>query len=785
MNLNLVKKSEDAIDFEEIRLISDKLKLPLKFVELMYTRGIVGEQAVKRFLYPSEKNFYDPFLMKGMSEAVDRINAAISNGERIVVYGDYDADGICSAAILSLYLAERGLEVFTHIPSRINDGYGLSTESIERIIEDCAPDIILTCDCGISGYNEVEDAKDLGVEVIVTDHHEVSETIPDCIVINPHQSDCNYPFEYLCGAGVALKFVEALGGLAAARKFWELAAVATIADLVPLVDENRLIVQLGLISVAGIKNIGLKKLLLSQKITDAITSSDIAYKIAPRINAAGRMGDAYSAFELLTTDDEAKINAIIEDINENNNKRKDYCTKLYNEAINEIKNEDIVGRRCIILCHPEWEKGITGIVAARLAGEYNRPSFIIVKQGNSFKGTARSIPNINIYNLLTDSADLLIEYGGHSQAAGFSISAENIDAFKERVTKYLTQFPREYFEPTLVYDLDIKEEDIDEKLVKCLELLEPTGNSNTKPLFRLTESKIKVQPCKSNIMHTQITLPNELQVFAFNNYNKNQFLMTEGDKSFVIELQSNNFAGKEYLRGILKGISIEKLTFGDEVARAGFIKMASVVERGEPKFVAYDGDFNELIDENIYGTLVICGCKGTYDKFIDSYKGNGIILHEFMFASQRNNYSRIIVSPEFDDNLTLSGYNKIIFLDRPISPYIISYINNRSNAVVYIPSKSEYNIMDEVSLDRTVFAQYYDAFKRYKEIKSNTLWGYYKLLSARVKMELRQFIVCLSVFVDLGFISIPDGDFCLKFNKDIRADLTSSSLYKHFAEYKG
>ncbi len=784
MNLNLIKKNAD-FDCEEVKSISDRLKLPQLFVELLYIRGIVGEKAIKAFLYPSESNFFDPFLMKGMSEAVERLSRAIKNGESIVVYGDYDVDGVCAAAILSLYLAQRGVNVYTHIPSRINEGYGLSTESLERIIEDCNPDLILTCDCGISGHKEVEDAKDLGVDVIVTDHHEVSDIIPDCIVVNPHQSDCNYPFEHLCGAGVALKVVEALGGMEAARQFWELAAVATIADLVPLIGENRLIVQLGLIDVDKIKNLGLKRLLLSQKITDTITSSDIAFKIAPRINAAGRMGDAYSAFELLTSDDENRIAEIIEDINENNNRRKEYCAKLYDEAIVDLKNEDIVNRRCIVLSHPEWEKGITGIVAARLAGEFNRPAFILVKQGNAYKGTARSIPNINIYSLLSDASDLLIEFGGHSQAAGFSIKQENIEAFKDRAAKYLDKFPREYFEPNLTYDLDIEENQIDAKLVECLELLEPTGNSNSRPLFRLDVEKLKLQPCKSNVIHTQITLPGEMNIFAFNNYNKNHFLVTEGKKSFVIELQANTFCGKEYLRGILRGVAIEKLTFGDEVAGAGFIKMATVPSGKAPVYETYDLDkINELVGDKLYGTLVICGCRNSYERFIDRYSGNGIVLHEFMFASVKNNYSRIIVSPEFDDNLCLSGYDKVIFLDKPINPYIISLINASSGAKVYIPKNVEYNIMDDVSLEREVFIRYYDVFKRYKDVKAPTLWGYYKSISSRVKIDLRQFITCLSVFVDLGFITIPSGDFCLNFNRDVRADLGSSELYNHFVSYK-
>lgn len=785
MNLKLVKKNDCVIDIAEVGKLSDKLNLPAKFIELLFNRGISNEEAIKKFLYPNENNFYDPFLMKGMDLAVDRLNKAIKNNERIVVYGDYDVDGVCASAILSLYLAEQGVEVYTHIPSRINEGYGLNTESIEKIIEKCSPDIILTCDCGISGYKEVEEAQDLGVEVIVTDHHEVSDVIPDCIVVNPHQNGCEYPFEYLCGAGVVLKLVEAMGGRKEASKYWELAAIATIADLVPLVDENRLIVQLGLTKVSSIKNLGLKALLLSQKINDSITSSDIAFKIAPRINAAGRMGDAYNAFELLTSDDSVKIAKLIESINDDNNKRKNVCAKLYDEALEDIKDENIIDRRCIILSHPSWEKGITGIVAARLSGEFNRPSFILVKSGNAYKGTARSIPKINIYNLLSECSDLLIEYGGHSQAAGFSIEPEKISAFKERVTEYLKQFPREFFEPTLAYDIEMTEKDISQKLINCLDLLEPTGNSNTKPYFKFTEEKVKVQPCKTNILHTQITLPDNFQVFAFNNYNKNHFLTTDGSKDFVVELQTSSFNGKEYVRGILRGIAIEKLTFSNEVAIANFIRMSALTQDCAPKYITYEkNELSDIIGDSIYGTLVVCGCKKTYEEFLSDYKGNGIILHDFMFSSLSNNYSRIIVSPDLNEGANLYGYEKVVFLDPPINPAVVSFINSNCKATVYLPKENTHNVLQDVSLERSVFAYYYDAFKRFKDVKSATIWGYYKTLASRINISLKQFVTCMLVFVDMGFITIPSGDFCIKFNNAVKADLSSSTLYNLFAKYK-
>ncbi|MFR6640511.1 MAG: single-stranded-DNA-specific exonuclease RecJ [Christensenellales bacterium] len=297
MNVDVVVKNEYPVDPDKVRSIADKLGLNEKFVELLFRRGVASEEDIKRFLYPDESMFYDPFLLKGMNEAVARLDAAIQNQEKIVVYGDYDADGVCAAAILSLFLSKKGLNVLVHIPNRIGEGYGLNVDSLGRIIESELPDLILTCDCGISGADEVKFATELGVDVIVTDHHEISGEIPDCTVVNPKQPDCNYPYDMLCGAGVALKLVEAMSDRKTMLEYADLACVATIADLVPLMDENRLIVQYGLKSLNECKNVGLKVMFDALKL-GKITSGDVAFKVAPRINAAGRMGDAYRAFEL-------------------------------------------------------------------------------------------------------------------------------------------------------------------------------------------------------------------------------------------------------------------------------------------------------------------------------------------------------------------------------------------------------------------------------------------------------------------------------------------------------
>lgn len=782
MNLQLIQRNEAIVDKQRVTELSNALRLHPKLVELLILRGISDETAISKFLHPDVANFHDPFLMKGMAEAKERLEEAIERGEKVVVYGDYDADGICASAILTLYLSSRGLDVYTHIPNRIGEGYGLSVESIERIIEDVCPDLILTCDCGISGHDEVEYALDLGVDVIVTDHHELAEQIPECTVINPKQTDCRYPINYLCGAGVALKLVQAMGGTSSMLEYLDLAAIATVADLVPLYDENRLIVQLGLQRINGGFNLGLRHLVASLELTDAVTSGDIAYKLAPRINAAGRMGDAYRAFRLLTTTDSQEAIDIIVSINEDNLKRKTVCDELYNEAVGDLSYEDLVHDRAIILSHPTWEKGITGIVAARLTNDFRRPSFILVNAGESYKGTCRSIDGINVYEILTDAGDLLIEYGGHSQAAGFSILEENIPVFKERVNRFLARFPDSYFQPQMQYDLDVDLQEIDVKLAEALELLEPTGNSFTKPLFRTRADRLKVSLCKSNANHTQIVTENGLSIFAFNFYKQNHFLLSEGEKELVLELQKNVYNGKTSVKSILRAVRPQQLYINENTALANYVKNLNVrVPLGESRLVPYAVDRLAQLIEEPFGTLVVAYDKAGYEKAVCA-AGDKLPMRDFLYSQTKNNYSRIIVAPEFDDSLLLFGYDRVIFIDRPIDDGLLGYIGKHTKAEIYIPEvDTRKKFVEKLDISRETFGRCYAAIKQNAAISSANIYSYYKKIKPESISE-AQFVFCVVVFTELELISVTRGTFQLIVKPFFKTELTDSPSYRLVAE---
>lgn len=749
MNLTTQKINDIIPDERIVDEISGKLGLNRKLVELLIMRGYDNVDAVNVFLHPDIGNLYPPETMRGMTETVERLNSAIENGERIVVYGDYDADGICASAILALYLSSRGLDVYTHIPDRIGEGYGLNVDSVERIIENVMPDLILTCDCGISAVEEVELAKDLGVEVIVTDHHEVGEVLPDCVVVNPHQAECKYPFKELCGAGVALKIVQALGGVEAASEYFDLAAIATVADLVKLTDENRLIVQLGLMKMQNSRNFGVSSLIRELKLKN-ITSSDIAFKIAPRINAAGRMGSAYRAFELFTSSDVSVVADRLKQIVDANADRKALCDEIYEEAIDILRKENLIDNRAIIITSDKWEKGITGILAARLVNDFKRPAFILVKTNDEYKGTCRSIESVNIYELLAKNSDILKEFGGHNQAAGFTISPQYIEEFKARILTELNKVDVSAFIPRITYDMELKESDVTKEFAASLELLEPTGNNgNPKPLFMTRTAELSATPLKSNAEHTLLKTSGGLQFFAYNSYRLNTYYNGCAERELVYELADADYSPRLYLRGC----AINRLAVNDSIAKAGYLRTLNYPVPEDPQFETYSqSELDELVDKP-FGILLIAGCRDTYEKFAERNNKN-VIVHEIFSETTVNVYTRVMVAPEFGKAFMLENYDKVIFLDYPPSMGVVGYINRHSDAKVYIPSVDNRNdIFSCVSADRSVFGTYYNAIKSNAGIKAPNVYAYFKALRVRVKtLELPQFIVCLSVFTQLGLM---------------------------------
>ena len=460
-----------------------QLGVPRRLLELLLDRGIDTPQKIDRYLHPKTDDLYDPMLMQGMDRAVAVIRDAIRKAEEIVVFGDYDVDGVTATAILLTYLRKQGAKVSFYIPDRHGEGYGLNMEAVEQIASHAK--LLITVDCGITCPNEVARARELGMRVIVTDHHQLGPKLPECeAVLNPLMGD--YPFRRLCGAGVAFKLVQALGGMEAIEPLWELAAMATIADIVPLLDENRVIVTYGLRAMARTQRPGLLALMESAGVdAQNVSASDVAFRMAPRINAGGRLALASRGVELLTTRKLDTAREIAAELDQDNTKRRELELEIFAQADHQVQREiDFLTERAIVVCGEGWNPGVIGLAASRLVEKYKWPTILLSQDGDVCVGSARSIPGVDIHAAMATCRDLFVRFGGHAQAAGLTIEKKNVPAFRRRLTQaILAQCAPEVFIPTEEYDLELELSEMTEELVDAFASMQPTGFGNPAPVF--------------------------------------------------------------------------------------------------------------------------------------------------------------------------------------------------------------------------------------------------------------------------------------------------------------
>ena len=465
---------------------------PYLVAAVLSSRGIETPEQAAAFLEREDKLTISPFLMRDMDKAAARVQQAIANGEKIAVFGDYDVDGITATCILVDYLKSRGADVVHYIPRRIEDGYGLSRDAIKGLF-DQGVRLLVTVDCGITGVEEVDYANSLGLDVVITDHHECREVLPRAVaVVDPHRADCAYPFKHLAGCGVALKLVLALGGpdreAALFARYCTLAAIGTVADVMQMSGENRTIVSRGLDGIEHSDFIGLHALLKEAGLTGKdVSSVQIGFVLAPRINAAGRMGAADMAAELLLCQDEAKAEELAKALCALNRERQNVEQDIYTQAEEMIGHMPDRQRSALVLESSRWHQGVVGIVASRLSEKYARPSFMIHLNGSTGKGSCRSWGGFNLFAALESCKDLLLGFGGHELAAGFTIQRENIPAFRDRMNDYARGLCGESV-PESVLDIDAaitRPGEVTLEELEALSALEPYGSGNTRPVFCL------------------------------------------------------------------------------------------------------------------------------------------------------------------------------------------------------------------------------------------------------------------------------------------------------------
>ncbi len=514
--------------------------------KILYKRGIRKKNEIKRFLKGDLADLHDPFLFRDMKSAVRRITEAISNREKVIIYGDYDVDGITSTALLYNYFRDNyGFEVDYYLPSRLKEGYGLNLAAVKKLSLDY--DLLITVDCGITAVKEVNAARKDGLDVIITDHHKPGEDIPQALaILNPHLAEDSYPCKYLAGVGVAFKLCQAL------NKNWEnyldLVTLGTIADIVPLKDENRIIVRKGLRELVETDNRGLKILLEKLGLYGKkITVGQVGFIIAPPLNAAGRIENPEKAIKLLTSDIKEEIEPLAKELTQINRLRQQKEEEILKQAEEMIAEEvDLDNKKGIVLASEDWHPGIIGIVASRLVEKYYLPVVLIALEGGEGRGSCRSIEKIDIYEVLTHCARLLTEFGGHSQAAGLTISREKIADFRKRFNDYLARnYTPEDFVSIIKIDCVLDENNINMDLYDNIKELMPFGIGNPRPKFLISSTGFKrCYTVGKEDRHLKFELENGISGIGFDmGYLQQDLNNKKADLAFTVKL--NKWQGKE------------------------------------------------------------------------------------------------------------------------------------------------------------------------------------------------------------------------------------------------
>ncbi len=524
------ENSEEIIDIAKKHNISELL------TKILVNRGITDDKEIDTFLNPTRNDFYDPYLMPDMDKAVERIIKAINNQEKVMIYGDYDVDGITSITVLKKFLEERGLKTGHYIPNRLEEGYGLNENAIRSIAEQKYT-LMITVDCGISGIEEVELANQLGIETIITDHHEQSESLPNAYaIINAKRKDSQYPFRGLAGCGAVFKLIQAISlrlGLEEKEflKYLDIVCVGTISDIVPLVDENRVIAKLGLKLVAQTRNIGLRELIL-QSGYKKIDSNTISFGVAPRINACGRMGYQEEALDLFLTNNIEEARKITARLNSYNLERQTKEKDIFEQAIKELEKEDIEKLNTIVLSGDNWHHGVIGIVASKLTEKFYKPTILICFEDNIGKGSGRSLPGFDLHEALVETSAYLEKYGGHEMAVGLSLKKEKYNDFKLAFEEIAKSKNIQQIIPVIKIDTIITAKDVNKKTIQDLEMLEPFGEKNKNPIFVYKNLKIDSIRALSEGKHLKLTLKDDnllINAIGFNlGYLSEEYLI--GDK---------------------------------------------------------------------------------------------------------------------------------------------------------------------------------------------------------------------------------------------------------------
>lgn len=549
-----VKKYDENM----IEKIKKKLNVSTLTAKFLIARNIEYKD-MANFLYGKLENLRDPYLIKDMEKLVERIIFAKENNEKVCIYGDYDVDGITSIVVFYKFLRELNIDVSYYLPDRLTDGYGLNKKGLDEIKKRDVS-LVITVDCGITAIEEIEYAKELGMDVCVTDHHECGVDLPNAIaIVNPKQIDDKSYFKMHAGVGVVFKCICAIAKKYDLEeymyfKYLDIVAIGTISDIVPLVDENRIISKFGLRQLNNTSNVGIKALLSKLKYKD-IDSIMVSFSMAPRINACGRMGDASIAVELLLEEDLDKASELADRLNELNVLRQEVEKKIFDQAVEMIQREGFDKKNSLVLYDKDWHNGVIGIVASRLVSLYNKPVILITKENGVLRGSGRCPVGFSLYEAASNCKDLLVQFGGHELAIGFSIEEDKIEKFRDCFEKIASMEENIVCEKIIEVDAEIFREDLNSNLLRDVRFLKPYGQSNKAPNLLYKNLKVVGIRTLKEEKHLKFVLKDEktlIEGIAFMQGQRRDDILV-GDKiDIVTQVDLNDFNGKKTLQFIIQ-----------------------------------------------------------------------------------------------------------------------------------------------------------------------------------------------------------------------------------------
>ena len=550
------------VDKEKVEKLKSKYGISELLATILVNKNITTQKEIEEFLNPTRNDFFDPFLINDMDIAVERIRKAIETQEKVIIYGDYDVDGITSITVLKSFLKDVGLDVDYYIPNRLEEGYGLNKNAIDEIAKNKYT-LMITVDFGISAIEEVNYANSLGIEVIVTDHHEPGEELPKALaVIDNKRKDSKYPFRELAGVGVAFKVSQALAQSMNVKeeeylKYLDIVCVGTISDIVPLISENRVITKLGIKLLKQTRNTGLKAIINSSGYSQ-INSTTISFGVAPRINACGRMGKAEQALKLLLSKDIYEVNKLTQELNNYNRERQEIEKEIFESVLNKIEQNNLDKNRTIVVGGEGWHHGVIGIVSSKITEKYFKPSILLsFEEDGTGKGSGRSIPGFDLHEALMKCENCLEKFGGHSMAVGLTLKKDKFEQFYEEFEKVAKENKTENIVPIINVDAKIELNEIDKTVVEDLKQLEPFGEANKMPVFALKNIRIDSIRALSEGKHLKLTLRDNNQIINAIGFNigelANEYKI--GDKvDLAGVLEINTFNGIDNLQINIKDI---------------------------------------------------------------------------------------------------------------------------------------------------------------------------------------------------------------------------------------